>query len=92
MGQKLLENPEPGMKVRIKCQPDDTRGFLIVKDLLQNRKAEVIGTIYDFVDGHGGDVWYVVHDGTAIINVNGVDEWERSGIAPYSVSEMSEVG
>lgn len=89
--KKLLENPQPGMKVRINCQPDNTAGFLIVKDLLANRKAETTGVLYGYVAGHGGDVWYVIHEGTPVIKVNDVDEWERSGIAPYSVSEMSEV-
>lgn len=90
--KKLLENPQPGMKVRINCQPDNTPGFFIVKDLLANRKAETTGVLYDYVPGHGGDVWYVIHEETPVVKVNGVDEWERSGIAPYSVSEMSEVG
>lgn len=85
-----LSSPAPGMKVLTQCTPENTSGMLISQQFLDNRKNGVIGTIYGYVPGHGGDVWYVVHEGTPTVKINGKEEWDRSGIAVYTVFEMIE--
>jgi len=50
--------------------------MFITQKYLENRRAEAIGTINSYVPGHGGDVWWVIHDdGTT---------------AAYCVTEMRE--
>lgn len=85
-----LKSPKPGLKVSIKCEPSNTGGMLIADWLLKNRKETAVGTIWDYVPGHGGDVWYVVHEGTPIIDDNGTPSWDKSGVSVYTVFEMEE--
>ena len=37
-------------------------GGMVIKDkYLQNHRANVEGILWNYVAGHGGDVWWVVH-------------------------------
>ena len=38
-----------------------TAGMLIKEKYLNNRRANVEGILWSYVAGHGGDVWWVVH-------------------------------
>ena len=40
-----------------------TDGFLIHANNMANRKVGAVGTVTSYVPGHGGDVWFVEHDG-----------------------------
>jgi hypothetical protein len=84
-----LQNPEPGMRVRIRCDPKDTRGFLIGSSMIANRRSEGVGVLWGYVPGHGGDVWYVVHEGTPVTSVDGKDVWDKNGIAAYTTRELT---
>lgn len=52
-----------GMKVVI-SKLKETRGIVVNQRHLDCRKIGVIGTVRWCVPGHGGDVWWVAHDGT----------------------------
>lgn len=52
-----------GLKVRIsKLQPTD--GMIIAHRHLRCRSKGITGTVKHYVPGHGGDVWFVGHDGS----------------------------
>ena len=53
---------KPGLRVKI-TQLGKTDGILVVKHHLDCRKVGVTGTVAGYVGGHGGDVWWVEHDG-----------------------------
>lgn len=52
-----------GLRVKI-IKLDDTQGMLIKLRHLECRKEGITGTVKGFVPGHGGDVWWVQHDGS----------------------------
>lgn len=56
-----------------------TTGMLIGGGLLQNRVKGVTGVILGPVPGHGGDVWWVRHDGGAAV------------VAPYVYTEFEPI-
>jgi len=47
--------------IRIDKTLDSTAGMLIKEKYLNNRRANVEGILWGYVAGHGGDVWWVVH-------------------------------
>lgn len=51
-----------GLRVRI-TEIEDTNGMMIEQRHLECRDAGVTGTVLCYVPGHGGDVWFVHHDG-----------------------------
>jgi hypothetical protein len=60
-----------------------TTGMIIKDKYLQNRRANVEGILWNYVAGHGGDVWWVVHQfddaGTPIeatVSVYGIREFD----------------
>lgn len=54
---------KPGIRVKT-TQLGDTIGMTIVPKHLDVRREGVTGTVQDYVPGHGGDVWFVRHDGS----------------------------
>jgi len=38
-----------------------TAGMFVTQDVLDRRKADTEGILWSYVPGHGGDVWWVVH-------------------------------
>ncbi len=68
-----LNQVKPGLKVRIVAL-NSTRGFAIRQEYINNRRLGALGIIKGFVGGHGGDVWWVEHDGT---------------VAPYCFDEFA---
>lgn len=51
-----------GLRIRTSKVLGQTTGMLISQKILGNRSPNTPGTVYSYVPGHGGDVWYVVHD------------------------------
>jgi len=56
-----LNDIKVGMKVKI-TKLESTKGFFIKNKHLEVRKENIIGTIKNYVCGHGGDVWWIEHD------------------------------
>lgn len=55
----ILKN---GTKIVTTTVDDSTSGMMISPKFLQNRRTDMIGTIWGIVPGHGGDVYWVKHD------------------------------
>ena len=68
-----LDGIAEGVRVKI-TKLGDTSGWSVPRENLANRQVGVVGTIHDFVPGHGGDVWWVWHD--------------EGGLAPYRYDEF----
>lgn len=51
------------VKIRDDMNPNDTSGMLIKQEILNRRTPGVKGQICGIVGGHGGDVYWVRHDG-----------------------------
>ena len=65
-----------GMKVRtVELKGED--GFLIHPRHLQCRKAGINGTLRGYVAGHGGDVWWIHHDGSTDVGAYSLEEFEE---------------
>lgn len=78
----------PGLRVRTK-ELEPPVGFLISEQALRNRRAGFTGTVYGYVAGHGGDVWWVVHDGArTVVGENGGECWSPEDVAPYGLGEL----
>ena len=88
-------NPEDikiGLKVKTAPGLNSTSGFMIAEQFLQQRKANQLATVYGYVPGHGGDVWWLVHDGATMTkNGQGVDCYNNKFIAPYMFMEFGPV-
>lgn len=77
-GLPLLANPVPSMKIVTIDKLESTDGMMIHAKHLNERRASTPGRLLDYVPGHGGDVWFVEHEGAAVAAV-------------YSLAEMREV-
>lgn len=75
-----------GMRVRTRCV--STGGFMLSPGVLSRRRGGIVGTLHSPVPGHGGDVWWVVHEGTSQHEENGRKMWDPSGVAPYGIDEL----
>lgn len=71
-------NMRVGMRVEI-THLESTRGMMIHPVHLGVRQAGITGTLKGVVGGHGGDVWFVTHDGSR-------------DVGAYCYTEMREVG
>jgi hypothetical protein len=78
----------PGLRVKTRDALGSTAGYFISETTLQRRRSGVTGQVYGYVAGHGGDVWWVVHDGTPQIERDGVLTWDANGVAPYGLDEI----
>lgn len=70
---------KPGIFVRTNekvNEPGATTGFLMKQEYLDARRVGAVGQVSRYVPGHGGDVWFVMHeDGT--VAAYGFPEMER---------------
>ena len=73
-----LENIRRGLRVRV-IADNGTMGMFVKEEHLVLRHVGATGTIIDYVPGHGGDVWWVRHDGN-----------DGKDIAAYSFTELAE--
>ncbi len=64
-----------GLLVRTKGVDKSTGGMLVPLKHLEARAEGVVGTVMNYVPGHGGDVWFVQHD-TGEIAVYTFNEFE----------------
>ena len=69
--------PEKGDRILV-VHLGSTVGMTIVQRHLDVRRIGASGTVLDYVPGHGGDVWWVVHD-------------ESEEIGAYCVDEMAQI-
>lgn len=74
-----------GIRVEI-TKLDDTGGMLINSKHLTVRRRGATGTVVNCVPGHGGDVWFVKHDGSEVVGVYCYTEMER-----LEVNRMSQI-
>jgi hypothetical protein len=69
------DDVKPNMKVRT-TKLYETTAMLIKKKHLEVRKAGITGTVLSYVPGHGGDVFFVQHDGSEYIGAYCFNELE----------------
>jgi hypothetical protein len=62
MKQPIMILP-PGTKVRTYKRLGKTDGMMISPNNLNLRKPNTVGEVSDWVPGHGGDVYWVQHEG-----------------------------
>lgn len=67
-----VNDVKPGMNVKI-TRLEKTDGMFIKQEYLDRRKAGEVGTVLNYVPGHGGDVWWIR---------------QSNGIAAYSFTEF----
>jgi hypothetical protein len=70
---------KPGIFVRILERvndPGSTTGMLIKDEYLKARRAGAVGQVHSYVPGHGGDVWFVMHEDGSV-GAYGFPEMER---------------
>lgn len=72
-----LNNVKAGLHVKV-VKLGDTMGMMIKPKHLDVRKVGVTGTITGYVPGHGGDVWWVRHDGSDDVGAYVFDELEEA--------------
>ena len=71
---------KPKMQVRTNTavdSPNSTRGMMIVAKHLTVRKSGKAGEVLWYVPGHGGDVWFVKHNGSDEIGAYCFNELDR---------------
>lgn len=65
------------LRVRV-TELDSTNGMQIHERHLACRKAGVTGLVRGCVPGHGGDVWFVQHEGSDDIGAYCYNEFEKA--------------
>jgi len=65
-----------GLYVKI-VKLGDTKGMFIKQQYLDVRQVGVTGIITGYVSGHGGDVWWIKHDGADQVGAYAFDEFEK---------------
>ncbi len=69
----LSANLRSGLKVKV-TKLGKGEGLLVVPRHMQVRKEGVTGILHQFIPGHGGDGWFVVHDDTNEVGAYWIDE------------------
>lgn len=90
------EDIKPGLKVITAPGLNPTTGMLIDDKFLKQRKSNQKAIVYGYVPGHGGDVWWLLHDGaTTYTKVmedgSHVQMYDKEFIAPYMFTEFMPV-
>ena len=75
----MIQNPKNGMRVQVACL-ESALGMFVAWRHLSVRRVGVTGTITGCVPGHGGDVWWVQHDGS---------NDENPQVGAYCVDELA---
>lgn len=81
----------PGMTVRV-VRLEGTEGMLIHNRHLACRKVGVVGIVKGYVPGHGGDVWFVAHEGSDDVGAYMFTEMEPEGHAAQCVQAIEAIG
>lgn len=68
-----------GLQVRTSSRLGSTRFMLIKNQHLTVRRTDAVGKVIGYVPGHGGDVWWVQHEGDAVPAAYCFDEFEAEG-------------
>lgn len=69
--------PKPEERLRVADTLQSTTGMMIAPDRLARRRAGAVGFALGYVGGHGGDVWWVNHEGD-----------DPDDVAPYALTEL----
>ncbi len=72
-----LNDVKVGLHVKV-VKLGDAKGMLIKPKHLDVRKVGISGIITGYVPGHGGDVWWVRHDGCEDVGAYVFDEFEKA--------------
>lgn len=84
------EDIKPGLKVVTAPGLNSTKGMIVPEQYLKQRKPNQVAAVYGHVPGHGGDVWWLVHEGASTYKTEqGVEMLDKSFIAPYMFTEFS---
>ena len=67
---------KPNLRVRT-TELGETKGMMVVQRHLQCRKEGVAGVVLNAIPGHGGDVWFVQHEGSEDVGAYVFDELEK---------------
>ena len=70
----------PGLPVKVGPLLS-TAGMIISERALSRRETGVTGKVHGYVAGHGGDVWWVVHEGARRVG----DNWDPRDDKYYDV-------
>jgi hypothetical protein len=70
---KLLD---PGTKVITHAELGTTFGMSVPQRNIEARRPSMAGTIHGYVPGHGGDVYWVRHDGVEAVAAYCFTEFE----------------
>jgi hypothetical protein len=73
----MERTPKPQERLRVASKLEPTTGMIVPQTRLQKRRPDAVGTEHGYVGGHGGDVWWLRHDGD-----------DPDDIAPYSLTEL----
>lgn len=71
-----LNNIKIGLKIRTHEHLESTNGMMISSKHLDARRHGTTGEIVGWVPGHGGDVWWVRHDGSDVVAAYSFTEFE----------------
>ena len=55
---------KPGLRVRT-VELGSTKSMIIPQEYLDIRREGITGSVLGHVPGHGGEVWFVQHDGSS---------------------------
>ena len=84
--------PKPGEWVEIfKLDNEYLPGLFVSPERKARRRVGARGLVYGYVAGHGGDVWWVCHDGKTEKQTNpltGETTEKYVDVAPYFTTEM----
>lgn len=74
--KKDCSEVKPGLRVKI-TELGETTGMMIVPKHLNVRAVGIIGIVKNWVPGHGGDVWFVEHEGSGDVGAYVFNEFEH---------------
>jgi len=72
-----------GMRVVTAKVRPETAGMSIKEEFLKTRRPGVVGIVGDMVAGHGGDVWWVEHEGSGDVGAYCFDEFELLAVKGF---------
>jgi len=70
-----VNSVRPDVRVRTNKILGSTEGIFVEKRHLDARRPDKEGVLKGYVEGHGGDVWWVIHDDHTIAAYK-LDEFE----------------
>jgi len=86
------EDIKPALKVVTAPGLNSVKGMLVPESYLKQRKTNQVARVYGPVPGHGGDVWWLVHEGAATYKTEqGLEMLDKTFIAPYMFTEFNPV-